>query len=374
MKPTTMKHSFALLIVLLLSPLVVLAEEQAARPRATIGAYYFDGWAGRNPLANDPREPWATNAPSHLTRSLTEKFVDRTPVWGWRDDTLAVMEQQIDLAADHGLAFFSFCWYWHDDQKPINKKAILEDPKHTGLELFLKARNNRRMKFCLMVCDNGDGAFRIKGTENWKQAADFWMPYLKHPQYLTVGGKPLIIIFDADGGDKDGFAYLQAAAQKGGLPGVAIAGYKYFNHLDPLPDIGYTHRTQYGLLAHRGAEAHKFSELADENRRIWGGGTPQQPYIPMITAGWDNRPWEGLWGKPALWHYPDRTPEQFASLLRDAIGWMDKHPEQITAERLMVIYAWNEFGEGGYIAPTRGDTDGKYLQAIQTVLKDDRCH
>jgi len=226
------------------------------------------------------------------------------------------------------------------------------------------------MKFCLMVCD--ENIFAIKGKEAWRQAADFWIPYLKHPQCLAVGGKPLIIFFDADGGDKDGFAYLQAAARKAGLPGVAIAGYNYHDRSAPLLAIGYTHRTQYGLTAHRaaqaGGEAHKFSELAERNRLLWGGGTPQQPYIPMITSGWDKRPWEGRWGTPPLWYYPDRTPEQFAGLLRDAITWMDKHPDQVTAERLMVVYAWNEFGEGGYIAPTRGDPEGKYLKAIKTVL------
>ena len=349
-----------------------ITSAAADKPQATIGAYYFDGWAGHNSLAGDLREPWAKNAPTHLTRSLTEKFAERMPIWGWRDDSLAIMEQQIDLAADHGLAFFSFCWYWHDNQESINRKAIQEDPKHTSMELFLKARNNQRLKFCLMVANTG--SFEIKGTENWKQAVDFWLPYLKHPQYFTVGGKPLIIIFDADGGDKAGFLYLQTAARKAGLPGVAIAGYKYHNHCDPLPDLGYTHRTQYGLLAHKGAEAHKFAELADENRHLWGGGSPPQPYIPMITAGWDKRPWEGLWGCPPLWYYPDRTPEQFMKLLRDAMAWMDQHPDQITAERLMLIYAWNEFGEGGYIAPTRGDPNGKYLQALHAVLTADQHH
>ena len=38
------------------------------------------------------------------------------------------------------------------------------------------------------------------------------------------------------------------------------------------------------------------------------------------------------------------------------------------AERIALIYAWNEFGEGGYIAPTKGDPDGKYLQALRSVV------
>ena len=37
------------------------------RPVPTIGAYYFEGWAGRSRLADDPKEPWAAQAPTHLT-------------------------------------------------------------------------------------------------------------------------------------------------------------------------------------------------------------------------------------------------------------------------------------------------------------------
>ena len=71
--------------------------------KATVGAYYFDGWSGRNTHAGDPQEPWATTAPTHLTRRMIEEFPEREPTWGWRDDSLAIMERQIDLAADHGV-------------------------------------------------------------------------------------------------------------------------------------------------------------------------------------------------------------------------------------------------------------------------------
>jgi hypothetical protein len=47
---------------------------------------------------------------------------------------------------------------------------------------------------------------------------------------------------------------------------------------------------------------------------------------------------------------------------------MDQHPEQTTKERLVLIYAWNEFGEGGYIAPTKGDPQGQYLRALKSVV------
>lgn len=331
---------------------------------ATIGVYYFDGWAGRNRSADDPNEPWARNAPIHLTRRMVEEFPAREPVWSWRDDSIQVMERQIDTAADHGIGFFAFCWYWHDNGGPLNPEGIKTDPKHTGMELFMQARNNDRMKFCLMLANHG--GFEIKGAEAWKQGADFWIPYLKHPRYMTVGGKPLIIVFEARGGDKEGFAYLQDAARKAGLPGVALAA------CGPgLPEIGYTLRTHYNLVPGytAGSEAHPYSELLKYHEDRWEG-TPAQPYMPVAIAGWDKRPWEGPQGMNQApgWYFPDATPEQFAAHIRKAVAWMDAHPDRTPVERIVMIYAWNEYGEGGYLAPTKGDPDGRYLRALRSVL------
>ena len=53
----------------------------------TVGAYYFDGWSGKNGAADKPEEAaWARNAPTHLTSSLALDFAEREPVWGWRHD------------------------------------------------------------------------------------------------------------------------------------------------------------------------------------------------------------------------------------------------------------------------------------------------
>ncbi|MHB9034979.1 MAG: glycoside hydrolase family 99-like domain-containing protein, partial [Anaerolineae bacterium] len=126
----------------------------SSTPLATVGAYYFDGWAGRSRHADDPAEPWAAKAPMQLTRRMLEEFPGREPVWGWRDDSPAVMEQQIDLAADAGLDFYAFCWYWHVNGGPADPQAIADDSLNLGLELFLKARNSRRMRFCLLVANH----------------------------------------------------------------------------------------------------------------------------------------------------------------------------------------------------------------------------
>ncbi|NQT11487.1 MAG: hypothetical protein HQ582_01980 [Planctomycetes bacterium] len=55
-------------------------------------------------------------------------------------------------------------------------------------------------------------------------------------------------------------------------------------------------------------------------------------------------------------------------MLKRMAQWMDAHPEQTTEDRLALVYAWNEMGEGGWLVPCRDDPDGAYLKAIRRVV------
>ena len=64
------------------------------------------------------------------------------------------MDRQIDIAADNGLGFFLFCWYWKDNKGPINPEVIQNLPQHTSMNMFMKAKNKKRMKFALLVANH----------------------------------------------------------------------------------------------------------------------------------------------------------------------------------------------------------------------------
>lgn len=353
-----------LLAVIAIGGTVFEVNAQKKGSKVKVGAYYFDGWAGKNRHADHPNEPWAKNAPTHLTQRMLEEFPEREPVWGWRDDAQEIMERQIDLAADNGIDFFLFCWYWKDTNGPINLEAIQNLPHHTSLNLYLKAKNKHRVKFSLLVANHGGS--EIKGAENWAEATKFWMPYLKDPQFITVDGKPLIVIFSSGGIDNDGLATMQSVAQTAGLAGLSIAG------CGNTAEKDFTHRTHYNIVPGyaAGSEEHSYAELVDAHKKAWKG-TKEQPYIPTLTVGWDKRPWEGPTGlnQKLGYYYPKRTTKEFKGFLTDAVKWMEEHPTETTKERFVLIYAWNELGEGGYLVPTKGDPKASYLKTIKRVAR-----
>ncbi|MDR2626799.1 MAG: glycoside hydrolase family 99-like domain-containing protein [Dysgonamonadaceae bacterium] len=278
------------------------------------------------------------------------------------------MERQIDLAADNGVDFFLFCWYWRDNKGPINIEAIENDHHHKSMELYLTAKNKKRLKYSLLIANHSGS--EILGNENWESAVKYWSKFFRDPQYIKVDGKPLLVIFGT--GDNaindEQIAKMQEAARKEGFKdGLAIAGCG-----ESAKRKAFTFSTHYNLTSGYadGSEEHKFQELIDRAKPRWTG-TEEQPYIPVLNSGWDKRPWEGPDGlnQKEGWYYPDSSPELFKSFLKDAIRWMDENPKKTTKARLVLIYAWNELGEGGYLVPTKGDPDAKKLKVIKEVVE-----
>jgi hypothetical protein len=336
-----------------------------------VGAYYFDGWSGINCQADDSNEPWSKNAPTHLSRKLAYDYSEREPVWGWRNDEPAIMKKQLDLAADHGIDFFAFCWYWNEENEPYSANSIASDPKHTSLGLYLQASNKKRVKFCLLIANHAP--LRIQGLDAWKTAIDVhWIPYLKDEQAVTVDSKPLIIIYDSSTVAAGALDYFQKKAKAAGLLGVSVAGC-----CKAGPNEGFQLSASYNTIPGYETdipEEKDYEVLIKANKDSWSG-EPNFPHIPTITIAWDKRPWDGPQsgnfggGSKPGWHYTNCTPQRFYDYVQSAITWMDIHPQETIEERMVLLYAWNENGEGGYLMPTKGDPDAKFLKEIKKITE-----
>lgn len=47
---------------------------------------------------------------------------------------------------------------------------------------------------------------------------------------------------------------------------------------------------------------------------------------------------------------------------------MEDNPDKTSKEQVVFLYAWNEYGEGGYLAPVKGDPQGRYLKVLSENL------
>ena len=167
---------------------------------------------------------------------------------------------------------------------------------------------------------------------------------------------------------------LRAKAKDAGLPGVAVAACTGpGGHLGNLARSGYTLLTgyNYNLGWQSGGGSQPFRKLIEGNERIFDQFAKQSPlpYVPVVTVGWDRRPWEKGKLPPekmSVW-YSDRTPKLVEEFVRLGVRWLDEHPDKATSQRLLLLYAWNENGEGGYLTPTAADGT-KYLDVVERAI------
>lgn len=158
-----------------------IGGEALGGKKATVGAYYFDGWWWYSGYNDGHVAYAASDMPSQHPEMLD--WPGRRPVLEtngpFRTDSLATMEQEINLATDHGVSFFNFDWYW------ISNASETQDPTtlNGAMYRFMDASNNSRMKFAVNLC------IKPTTTADWQSTADILIPILKNPQYQRVGGQ-----------------------------------------------------------------------------------------------------------------------------------------------------------------------------------------
>ena len=336
-----------------------------------LGAYYWDGWYERIPAWTD---------------RLLGEFADREPTWGWLSAGVENMEMQIDLAADNGLGFFAFDWYYPE---------TYENPMNDAVDRFLASSNSDRMEFCLLVANHS--GFLIY-PETWPDAVERFLPYLASERALKVDGKPVIIFFSSGelekclGGEKqvkESLGYLREECVKVGLEGCYVMACT-FPERSRVGDVtrvpfdwsvsalkyramGYDAETGYNY--HRGSLPdgtfeYPFKRMNADYELTWKMKAKYGllQYMPVLNGGWDCRPWEEGENPNRSCYSPERTPEDFYNHVRAAAKWTRENPN-MSAGGLAIFYAWNEMGEGGYLLPNKGEGDA-VLKAIGRAMAE----
>jgi hypothetical protein len=319
----------------------------------------------------------------------------RKPLWGYVNEAdPRVMEMEIDCAADYGVNVFIYDWYWYDG------RPFLEGCLNDG---YLKARNNRRVKFYLMWANhNANYLWDVRNSDRIEET--IWCGktnprefegvcdrlierYFHHPSYYTIGDCPVFMIYDPAnlidglGGMEETRKALDRfrdKAVRSGLRGLhlQLTGYGKavdFSHtgLDSkeprttgflAETLGFDSVTNYQFV-HITDIKRTYAELLPELEKIYHrSGGQYRMYFPHVSVGWDSNP---RFSQIRDYILTDNTPEQFEQALRIARAYADAHPAQ---PPLITVNSWNEWTETSYLEPDDRTGYG-YLEAVRRVFK-----
>ncbi len=326
-------------------------------PVVKLGAYYFGGWY---------------EGASHLKPALINNHPERQPVWGWVTQTPDIMVKEIDAAADAGIHFFSFCWYFNTTDLSENRPAT------QAIYRYLSAPNKNRLKFCILIANHA--GYTIN-TTNWPALKEHWKKLVKEPSCLTVDGKPLIIFFDYGSlvtgfGSKEALKTalnaLRQEVKDMGLPGLMIASCSSptANSIKNVTDCGFDLLTGYnhhstGFSAEMATPVD--SMVIAEYTKVWPAYTSAAiPYIPVSTLNWDVRPWSDTPEQEK--YYTGYSKASVVKSVSNIKKWILEHPGNVTKENIGLLYAWNEYGEGAWLSPSVALKDS-LLQGVKQAWK-----
>ncbi len=352
----TQKHQGKLMrhiiyILLICSSLNLTAEVPS------VGAIRWDAWTGGK----------VTEA---VERTLgPEKYHDRLPwfakVTGENKvhidgSSQKVMDKEIQFASDAGIDYWAFLLYPE------------ASPMSTAIGQYLKSTKRSKINFCFILRN-------ILGVSQaeWPKERDRALALLKQPGYQTVmNGRSLVYIFRGKNDPMKRFSEFRQAAFKMGMnPYFVYMGWNPAVDFKKFKNKGFDAVSSYAKSSKRA----KFSGLVKEVKRDWGNAARKNvPYIPLVTTGWDKKPRQENavpWEKDA--HYLSQkvfpasaTPEEIALHLKEALLFVNSNPTIFPANTI-IIYAWNEFDEGGWISPTwqkNGKPNTSRIDAIRKVL------
>jgi hypothetical protein len=360
---------FAIIFCLLL--VATLYADQSACP--PIGAIRWDAWHGKHGPVGVAVEKSLGPSQWHSRIPFCGRVRGNDQV-EIECDSLDVMEKEIRYAEQAGISYWAFLAY---DQN---------DPLSLSFRNYLASPNKDKIKFSL-ISQFG----RWGSRKTYLERNKYFIELMKDPSYQKVkGNRPLFFVYKIEEerlqslwGGVSGFRpvidQLRSDAVKAGLenPYIVVMDASPERAKKLSDDLGFDAISSYATFPGKeGKGGAPFYVLSDHVRNYWeiskrtGGQV-----VPLVMAGWDNRPrasspgpWQKASGqKLGQIFFTSPKPEELAKLVADAINWTSKNSDR-SGPNPIIIYAWNEHDEGGWIAPTLGEGDARVAAVGKTVL------
>lgn len=326
---------------------------------------------------------WDCSLPSntyfgyHQTRTLSpQKYRTVTPYYAdileenkidYHVRTQEEYDRELQYAMQAGIDYFSYVFYPTEGSKDHTPTAS-SDCSHKVYELNYARRLHETSKYRDQI-----GVAAIMGSHPFAEADYLELAtLLGQPYYEKINGRPIVYLFrrikreDIDG-------LKNAVKRLGGTEPLFIV---MFNHL-PIPadaDLSLVDGISAYACTH--GDLKTYDELLeaamDDNE---GRAKTGKMVIPLFPTGWNPAPRLDI---PSPWvNYKKRSYAQNATpeeLIKGAARFakeLKKEKNQQFVGHIM-MFAWNEFEEGGWICPTYNSDlsiNTERVQAISTIIK-----
>ncbi len=388
---------------LLLAPWALSTLHPQKDQKVFVASYYFGNYHPGDPRNSKVHGPnWSE---WELVKNAKPRFPGHhqpnEPLWGYEDESdPKVMAKKIDAAADHGIGAFIFDWYYYNDG------PFLDSPIDKG---FLKARNNKRIKFAFMWANHdwidihpyhrGAPAKLLYPGEVTPEAFEkigdhLIKDYFSRSNYWRIDGKPYFSFYDLNNlvhqfgsvsATRAALDHLRVKAVAAGLPGLHLNAVVWGTVILPsektvadpaklVKDLGFDSVTSYVWIHHVGLPDRQtdYNYVRDKYLDYWTSAraTFSVPYIPNVTMGWDPSPRAEQsqeftnTGYPFMNTIKNNTPENFRKALEMTKSRLLQEPKGL---RILNINCWNEWTEGSYVEPDKVHGMA-YLDAVKQVF------
>lgn len=350
-----------------------IPEPQAQKSDIEISAFYYPG--------TEQMAEWD---------QVEQTRPEIKPLLGWYDERKPeVVDWQIKWAVEHGISSFCVDWYWNQGVRRLEH----------WVQAFYKARFKKYLKWYIMWANHNE--IGAHSAEDQRRVTRFWIEnYFRTPEYYTIDGHPVVVIWSYDSLDRDFRLEAQAHGEelqpgegagralelsneemrKAGLPEIHFLNmYSGGPVFDPEPvkaarSAGFKGQMVYNVdvrcfkLAPESAQPQDTAKNFNYDCVLAGApGWWQQssakdvefPLVPTLSSGWNDQPRSF---ESALVIY-GRTVEKFkklCSVCKDFCLQNDR--------KKIIIAPLNEWQEGSYIEPNE-----EYGFGMYDALRDTFC-
>lgn len=354
------------------------AVVQAGDDRPIVGAIRWDAWYG-DATVTAAVEASLGQRKYHFRLPWFAAVIDADTV-RINGDSQPIMDQEIAYAARAGLGYWAFLDYL--DEAPGMSVA---------LNRYLATKDKKGVRYCLVE----------EGTRLDKAGSGAWarlVEHFRHPEYQTVlDGRPLLFVSGTTATlGKAEWADLKRRTIAAGLKAPYLVLMDWKNPEADRASLGFDAVSRYAASG-RGYTTDPLSYAAltssHVRRELWDTWAQHgTPCVTFASAGWDTRPRQE---RPPSWckelvdvATPDptpparqqplidavtATPEELAAHVREAIAWTRAN-RAINPANVIIIYAWNEHDEGGWLQPTRGPdarADDSRIRSLAEAIRAD---